>query len=97
MLNVILLCLKATPVVTLSPTAWHLSFAKFIQLRLNCTIVGCQAVSQCSHSFYRDYYQYFRVKDVVAIFRLVSMIYLAHDWLIILTSCHCKSVRVPTS
>lgn len=57
----------------LSPTAWHLSFARFLQIRLNCTLHGSQVVEECTHSMYKDYYQYFKCKDIVATFKYSSV------------------------
>ncbi|XP_067939535.1 1-phosphatidylinositol 3-phosphate 5-kinase-like [Watersipora subatra] len=65
--------LQATAVVPLAPSTWHLSFARYLQLRLTCTLTGNQLSEDCVHSISRDYFQYFRQRDVVATFRYYSV------------------------
>ncbi|KAF6022614.1 fab1 [Bugula neritina] len=60
---------NATPLVPLSPAAWHLSFARFLQIQFNGGLSGSQVGEDCVHSMSTHYHQYFQFKGAVAIFK----------------------------
>ena len=63
---------QVTPVVPLSSDSWNLSFAKYLDLRFNCSSFRRRGCDQtCPHPLHTDHYQYFGHRDIVASFKLV--------------------------
>ncbi|KAL9957912.1 hypothetical protein ACROYT_G034867 [Oculina patagonica] len=63
-------CKQVTPIVPLSPEAWALSFAKYLELRFYAGNYKRRAsVQPCGHSLHKDHYQYFAYANMVASFK----------------------------
>ena len=66
---------QVTPIVPLSPEAWALSFAKYLELRFYAGSYKRRAsVEPCGHSLHKDHYQYFAYANMVASFKLVNAV-----------------------
>lgn len=66
-------CKKATSVVPMSHSTWSMSFAKYLELRLQAQPTGSRVLPECRHSLHREYYQYFRSGRLVASFKYASI------------------------
>ncbi|XP_068752478.1 1-phosphatidylinositol 3-phosphate 5-kinase-like isoform X2 [Montipora capricornis] len=63
-------CKQVTPIVPLSPEAWALSFAKYLELRFYAGSYKRRAsVEPCGHSLHKEHYQYFAYANMVASFK----------------------------
>jgi len=63
-------CKQVTPIVPLSPEAWALSFAKYLELRFYAGSYKRRAsVEPCGHSLHKDHFQYFAYANMVASFK----------------------------
>jgi 1-phosphatidylinositol-3-phosphate 5-kinase len=79
LLDIVLLYSQVSPVVPMSADTWSLSFAKYLELRFHGGMYRRrgQAGTVCPHSLHHEHYQYFGMRNIVASFKYVQMLYLS--------------------
>ncbi|KAK2165368.1 hypothetical protein LSH36_51g02001 [Paralvinella palmiformis] len=63
-------CKEVTPVVPMSSETWSMSFAKYLELKLQGKLYNKRSTSSsCEHNIHQQHFQYFGYKDTVASFK----------------------------